>query len=100
MGYRVSLLHGCIVTWCGRFAFCLAWLACGLNASYGLAAEEPIPALRPPRDELRASFWEQHGWVVVLAVVLVLAALAVWLMWVRRPTPGPIQPPVAIARAA
>ena len=76
----------------------LAFLSFASNPA--LAAEEPIPALRPPRAELRLSFWQQHGWWVAVAAIIVLGAIAVWLRWRQRSTPVPVTPPDVLARSA
>src|SRR5437588_4711144 len=69
-------------------------------AATAFGAEEAIPSLRPPRDELRASFWQEHGgWVVVIAIILAVAA-TVWARWNRRPKPAIVQSPEVVARAA
>ena len=76
----------------------LAFLSFASNPA--LAAEEPIPALRPPRAELRPSFWQQHGWWVAVAAIILLGAVAVWLRWRRRSPPVPVTPPDVLARSA
>jgi len=73
----------------------------GLSAGFalaGLPAEEAIPALRPPRPELRPSFLDQYGWLVVVAVAVGCAAIAGWARWRARPKPVVILPPDALAR--
>jgi hypothetical protein len=76
-------------------ATCLSFVCCA-----AFAAEENIPKLRPPHDELQPSFWELHGWWTVAGIVLVLAALAFFIMWLRRPKPDGITPPEILARRA
>jgi len=75
--------------------WCLAWCAVLTSA---LAQEEKIPPLRPPRPELRPSFWELHRWQMVLAVAVVLAAVGVWTRWRGRPKPVITIPPETVAR--
>src|SRR5204862_7846829 len=70
------------------------------GAVSALGQEGTIPALRPPRPELRPSFLEQHGWVVVLAVAVVLVAIARWARWRARSKPVVVVPPEALARTA
>lgn len=50
-------------------------------------ADLPASSLRPPRDEILPSFWEQYGTLIILGAVLILAlaALAGWLL--TRPKP-------------
>jgi len=56
------------------------------------------PALRPPYAELPPTFWEQHGSVMVVSgmVLLALVALGVWLG--LRTKPVEIVPPQVRAR--
>jgi hypothetical protein len=65
-----------------------------------LGAADEIPGLRPPRAELRPTFWEQHGWQIAIAIIVVTGAIALWLKWVRRPKPAIVTPPGGIARSA
>jgi len=60
------------------------------------SAADEIPPLAPPLPEIPPSFWEQFGWTlwIVIPLGLVLAGLAVWLVW----RPG--KPPVLTAPAA
>jgi hypothetical protein len=76
-------------------AACLSFVCCAT-----FAAEEDIPKLRPPHDELQPSFWELHSWWTVVGIVLVLAALAFFIVWLRRPKPEEITPPEILARRA
>jgi hypothetical protein len=64
------------------------------------AAAETIPTLRPPRGEIPAGFWEQHGLLVVLVSVgcLLLVAAAVW--WITRPKALDLLSPAEQARRA
>jgi len=78
----------------GLIVFCLVLVGSAL------AAGDDIPSLRPPRAELRPTFWEQHGWQIVLAAVLFAGLTAFFLTWRRGPKPSVIIPPEALARAA
>jgi hypothetical protein len=51
---------------------------------------DAIPALHPPRPEIPPGIWEQHGPLIVLGIVLVVAALCLlaWFLLRRRPSPG------------
>jgi hypothetical protein len=57
-----------------------------------------IPALQPPRGEIPLTFWEQHGVLVVVAGVILLAIIGavVWLL--TRPKPRAAVPPATAAR--
>ena len=46
-----------------------------LFSNFAFGAQEEIPPLRPPRPELHPSFWSRHGWLIVIAVLFVFAAL-------------------------
>jgi hypothetical protein len=63
-------------------------------------APSRLSALAPPCGELPPTFWQQHGTVVVVGglVVLALAAVVVWK--ILRPKPQPVLPPAVVARAA
>jgi hypothetical protein len=76
-------------------AACLSFVCCAT-----FAAEEDIPKLRPPHDELQPSFWELHGWWTIAGVVLILAVLALFIAWLRRPKLQDITPPEILARRA
>jgi hypothetical protein len=75
--------------------FCFSFIS--LTA---LAAVDEIPPLRPPRGELHPSFWELHGWVVLLAAFAVLGALAFLIQWLQRPKLVVATSPEAVARQA
>jgi hypothetical protein len=70
-----------------------------LTESLCSAAEDPLTLL-PPRGTLTASFWEQHGWLVVLVLCAVMACAAVAIWRLRRPKPVAVVPPATIARQA
>ena len=41
---------------------------------------DQIPPLKPPRGEIPAGYWEQHGvWIIVGALLLI--CLVVWIIW-------------------
>ncbi|MDB6122312.1 MAG: hypothetical protein JWQ71_1305 [Pedosphaera sp.] len=64
-----------------------------------LAAEEDAATLlRPPRGELHPSVWEQYGWLVGSAAILVLIMVALWIAWLRRSKPTPAVSAAALAR--
>jgi hypothetical protein len=70
-----------------------------LNAASTLA-QEPTPELQPPHGEFPPSFWELHGWQIILAASIFLAIVVLAILWLRRPKPVVIEPPVVIARCA
>jgi len=63
-------------------------------------APDEIPSLRPPHAEIPPTFWEQHGfWIVVLgALGLALVGVAIWVL--TRPRPPVVVPPEVLARGA
>jgi hypothetical protein len=79
--------------WCCSLCFLL------IATSVVVAGEEPL-TLRPPKDELRPSFWEQHGWMIVLAAFALLAAVAFLIRLLQRPKPVVVIPPEIMARQA
>lgn len=72
--------------------------------SFAAATNTPtngeIPALRPPRPEMAPTYWEQHGVVIVVCVVLFLAVVGVAIWFLTRPKPPIVVPPEALARKA
>ncbi|MDB6112360.1 MAG: hypothetical protein JWR69_4110 [Pedosphaera sp.] len=77
------------------------WPVCFLLvATTAVAAGDELPTLRPPRDELRPSFWEQHGWIIMLAAFALLGAVAFLIRWLQRPKPVVAIPPETTARQA
>jgi hypothetical protein len=88
-----------------RLALCFQRLvACGFKlAATGLLAQaseesQPLPALRPPRPEIPPTFWEQHGFLVVAAVLFALALVALGIWYLIRPKPVVSPPPEVLAR--
>ncbi len=69
-------------------------------SSVAAAAEDDKLGLRPPRGELHPSFWEQHGWLIALAAIAILAGIGFWLRWRRRTSPAEALPPEVLARRA
>ena len=59
-----------------------------------------IPPLYPPHEEIPPSWWEQHGWSILSAcvVLLVFTALAAWRF--LRAKPEMVLPPETKARLA
>ena len=82
------------------FAKCLVPVCLNLAGRAAFAAEEEIPKLRPPHDELQPTFWELHGWWIVAGIALVLTMLAFLIAWLRRPKPDVVTPPEIRARRA
>ena len=59
-----------------------------------------LPALAPAYGEMKPTFWEQHGVIVVVIACLVVisAGLLIWLM--LHPAPPVAVPPETVAREA
>jgi Domain of unknown function (DUF4381) len=74
-----------------------AWLA--FAPSIALAADD-LPPLQPPHGELPPTFWEQHGWAVIIAAIAALVLLVLLIIWLRRPKPVIVIPPDVLARRA
>jgi hypothetical protein len=72
------------------------WL--GSISSLARAADGGLPPLQPPHGELPPTFWEQHGWAVILAALAALALLVSLVLWLRRPKPVVVVPPEVLAR--
>jgi hypothetical protein len=71
----------------------------GLNLQIsGVPADSELPPLQPPHGDLPPSFWEQHGWAVVVVALLTLFIFALLIFWARRSMPAVIVPPDALAR--
>lgn len=88
-----------------NFAFRICASAFLFIALPGLAATNTSPGdelakLRPPREELPPTFWEQNHWPVILCSILLLAVIGVILWFLTRPKPPVIVPPEIRARQA
>lgn len=82
-----------------NFVLLLQSAGIGLNLpSSPMPSDDALPPLQPPHAILPPSFWEQHGWAVASADVLLLALLVLLIIWVRRRMPGTIIPPAVLAR--
>ncbi len=74
-------------------------LSFGLLANGCLPAlAQPIPSLRPPRDEINPTFWEQHGLLIIIAAVVLLVTVATLLFLLLRPRKKLAEPPEVAAR--
>jgi len=82
------------------FAKCLVPVCVSFVCCAAFAADDAIPKLRPPHDELQPTFWELHGWLTIAGIALVLTVLAFFIVWLRRPKPEEITPPEILARRA
>jgi Domain of unknown function (DUF4381) len=72
-----------------------------LASNFAMAAqEEKIPPLRPPKNELGLSFWQQYGWWVALGALIAVALIAFVVALLCRPRPQPVTPPQLAARRA
>jgi len=77
-----------------------ALVAMSVHAAEDLAESNSLPALRPPRPELPASFWEQYGaWTIVGGILVTLAVVGL-VLYALRPRPVAIEPPQVAARRA
>jgi hypothetical protein len=61
---------------------------------------DEIPPLRPPQGEIPPTFWEQHGLIVVVLSVLLLAIVGALIWLLTRPRRPIVIPPEAEARQA
>ena len=73
-------------------------LGLGLCFHSLFAFAQPPPALRPPRGEIAPTFWEQHGWQIVIVVVANLILIGVVIVLLTRQKPKPSEPPEVLAR--
>lgn len=60
-------------------------------------AAEKFPPLRPPRDLVPATFWEQHFWEMIFGAAAVIGMIVLLARWLRRPKPVVIIPPEVVA---
>lgn len=76
----------------------LLGFATALHAAPAQTPSDDIPPLAPPLPEIPPTLWEQHGALIVIGAVVLLAltgfALWAWL----RPKPVPPVPPEVLAR--
>ena len=71
------------------------------QALFGFTNSRPneIPPLRPPHGEIPPTFLEQHGSLVIVSAVVVLALLCASVFFLRRARPQATVPPEVQARA-
>ncbi|HWF19169.1 MAG TPA: DUF4381 family protein [Verrucomicrobiae bacterium] len=69
-----------------------------VNAARGQGHE--LPPLQPPHGDLAPTFWEQHGWQVVLAAAFCVLVIGWIIIWLRRPKVFIPEPPAIVARRA
>jgi hypothetical protein len=62
-------------------------MASRLCAATNAATNDEL-VLRPPYQELPATFWEQHSGATILGAVLVVVALGLLAWWLLRPRAG------------
>jgi len=100
-GYRISRFFQFLDF--GFWTFSLA-LGCCFTAATRAAEEAdgtsglPPSSLKPPRGEIRPSYWEQHGFWLVLGALVLLALLSAAVWFLLRPRP-PLPPPSAAEAA-
>jgi hypothetical protein len=87
---------------CSLFPLAILFLfpALPLHAQTNAPTTNTFSTLVPPYDELPPTFWEQNGSLIVVAMIVavMLAALAVWLVF--RPKLKIVVPPEVQARQA
>lgn len=95
LGYYRAPLRGGLVAYGVQLLLLLPGL-CALAQTNNL--DQKIPNLQPAHGEIQPTFWEQHGWWVILGAIFVLAllGLGIWL-WLR-PKPVVPVPPAQQAR--
>jgi hypothetical protein len=79
-------------------AISLAFLAPG-----AFAADDQLPSLQPAHGELAPTFWEQYGWLIIIATVvgvITLGILLVTLLLLPRTKTITVIPPEIQARRA
>ena len=75
-------------------------MICALTIAHARGQGHEIPQLRPPHGELNPTFWEQHGWQVLLGAALFAVAVAMVIFLLRRPKRIVPEPPGLVARRA
>jgi hypothetical protein len=89
---------GCSVLDVGSWMFFL--LAFSVLPLFAQAPTNALPALAPPDGEIPPTFWEQHGTMILLAGIALIAA-AVLILWkIFQPRPAVVRPPEILAREA
>jgi hypothetical protein len=73
-------------------------LGLGLCFHSLFASAQPPPALRPPRGEIAPTFWEQHGWQIIIVVVANIILIGVLIILFTRQKPKPPESPEVLAR--
>jgi hypothetical protein len=63
-------------------------------------SSDDIPPLRPPRDLIPPTYWEQHSTAIILVVLIVLVLLLVLVLVLLRPKRPVFVPPELQARQA
>lgn len=73
----------------------------GFSVMPGVAfAAGELPPLQPAHHELPPTFWEQHGWAVIIGAVTALVLLALFILFLCRSKPAVVVPPDVLARRA
>jgi hypothetical protein len=67
---------------------------------FAQASTNALPALAPPVGEIPPTFWEQHGTMILLAGIALIAAAALILWKLLQPKPPVILRPEILAREA
>ena len=87
-------------TFARRLLISVAALAAVSTMSAFAGSGPPLPDLLPAHGELPPTFWEQHGWSVVLLSLAALALIVLIVVWVSRPALVVIISPELVARRA
>lgn len=82
------------------FASAFLFVALRGLAATNISAGDDLAKLRPPREELPPTFWEQQQLPVLLGSFVFLALIVVIVWYVTRPKPPVIVPPEIRAKQA
>jgi Domain of unknown function (DUF4381) len=78
-----------------------AWRVIGVGLfALKAAGGEGLPDLLPPHAELPPTYWDQHGWQIIAAGIVVFAVVVLLIVFLctRRRKPPVLPPPAMRAR--